>query len=111
MGEWLLARDGAQLQSEVMIVPHHGSKTSSTAEFIAQVNPKLAIASVAKDNRWNLPNPQVVARYQAQQVEWLDTGQAGQISLFFYPDQLDWFTQRSLGWQPWYRQMLRKGVE
>lgn len=51
-----------------MIVPHHGSKTSSTAEFIAQVNPKLAIASVAKDNRWNLPNPQVVARYQAQQV-------------------------------------------
>ncbi|HGH6006941.1 TPA: DNA internalization-related competence protein ComEC/Rec2 [Vibrio cholerae] len=111
MGEWLLARDGAQLQSEVMIVPHHGSKTSSTAEFIAQVNPKLAIASVAKDNRWNLPNPQVVARYQAQQVEWLDTGHAGQISLFFYPDQLDWFTQRSLGWQPWYRQMLRKGVE
>ncbi|HGS4672637.1 MULTISPECIES: DNA internalization-related competence protein ComEC/Rec2 [Vibrio] len=111
MGEWLLARDGVQLQSEVMIVPHHGSKTSSTAEFIAQVNPKLAIASVAKDNRWNLPNPQVVARYQAQQVEWLDTGQAGQISLFFYPDQLDWFTQRSLGWQPWYRQMLRKGVE
>ncbi|WP_221886794.1 DNA internalization-related competence protein ComEC/Rec2 [Vibrio cholerae] len=111
MGEWLLARDGAQLQSDVMIVPHHGSKTSSTAEFIAQVNPKLAIASVAKDNRWNLPNPQVVARYQAQQVEWLDTGQAGQISLFFYPEQLDWFTQRSLGWEPWYRQMLRKGVE
>ncbi|WP_254388803.1 DNA internalization-related competence protein ComEC/Rec2 [Vibrio cholerae] len=111
MGEWLLARDGVQLQSDVMIVPHHGSKTSSTAEFIVQVNPKLAIASVAKDNRWNLPNPQVVARYQAQQVEWLDTGHAGQISLFFYPDQLDWFTQRSLGWQPWYRQMLRKGVE
>ncbi|ENM3919677.1 DNA internalization-related competence protein ComEC/Rec2 [Vibrio cholerae] len=111
MGEWLLARDGVQLQSDVMIVPHHGSKTSSTAEFIAQVNPKLAIASVAKDNRWNLPNPQVVARYQAQQVEWLDTGQAGQISLFFYPEQLDWFTQRSLGWEPWYRQMLRKGVE
>ncbi|HGS4444805.1 TPA: DNA internalization-related competence protein ComEC/Rec2 [Vibrio cholerae] len=111
MGEWLLTRDGVQLQSDVMIVPHHGSKTSSTAEFIAQVNPKLAIASVAKDNRWNLPNPQVVARYQAQQVEWLDTGQAGQISLFFYPEQLDWFTQRSLGWEPWYRQMLRKGVE
>ncbi len=111
MGEWLLARDGVQLQSDVMIVPHHGSKTSSTAEFIVQVNPKLAIASVAKDNRWNLPNPQVVARYQAQQVEWLDTGQAGQISLFFYPEQLDWFTQRSLGWEPWYRQMLRKGVE
>ncbi|CSA00299.1 Rec2-like protein [Vibrio cholerae] len=66
---------------------------------------------MAKDNRWNLPNPQVVARYQAQQVEWLDTGHAGQISLFFYLDQLDWFTQRSLGWQPWYRQMLRKGVE
>ncbi|WP_257152806.1 DNA internalization-related competence protein ComEC/Rec2 [Vibrio cholerae] len=111
MGEWLLARDGVQLQSDVMIVPHHGSKTSSTAEFIVQVNPKLAIASVAKDNRWNLPNPQVVARYQAQQIEWLDTGQAGQISLFFYPEQLDWFTQRSLGWEPWYRQMLRKGVE
>ncbi len=71
-----------------MIVPHHGSKTSSTAEFIAQVNPKLAIASVAKDNRWNLPNPQVVARYQAQQVEWLDTGQDGQISLFSI--QISW---------------------
>ncbi|WP_176466010.1 DNA internalization-related competence protein ComEC/Rec2 [Vibrio metoecus] len=111
MGEWLLARGGALLSSEVMIVPHHGSKTSSTAEFIAKVEPRMAIASLAKDNRWNLPNPQVVERYQSQQSDWLDTGHAGQISLFFYPDQLDWFTQRGVGWVPWYRQMLRKGVE
>ncbi|WP_430472237.1 DNA internalization-related competence protein ComEC/Rec2 [Vibrio misgurnus] len=111
LGEWLLARDGVVLQSDVMLVPHHGSKTSSTAEFIAQVQPQLAIASLAKDNRWNLPHPQVVARYQQQQVQWLDTGQMGQISLFFYPDQLDWLAQRRRYWEPWYRQMLRKGVE
>lgn len=111
MGEWLLARDGVELQSDVMIVPHHGSKTSSTAEFIAKVAPQLAIASLAKENRWNLPNRQVVERYQKQQIEWLDTGQSGQISLFFYPNHLDWFTQRGFGWEPWYRQMLRKGVE
>ncbi|EEY98397.1 predicted hydrolase of the metallo-beta-lactamase superfamily [Vibrio sp. RC586] len=111
MGEWLLARDGVPLQSDVMIVPHHGSKTSSTAEFIMKVEPRLAIASLAKDNRWNLPNPQVVERYQNQQAQWLDTGQLGQISLFFYPEQMDWVAQRSLGWEPWYRHMLRKGVE
>lgn len=111
MGEWLLARDGALLQSDVMIVPHHGSKTSSTAEFIAKVEPRLAIASLAKDNRWNLPHQQVVERYQNQQVQWLDTGQKGQISLFFYQEQMDWFAQRGLGWEPWYRHMLRKGVE
>lgn len=111
MGEWLLARDGVPLQSDVMIVPHHGSKTSSTAEFIAKVEPRLAIASLAKDNRWNLPHQQVVERYQNQQVQWLDTGQKGQISLFFYQEQMDWFAQRGLGWEPWYRHMLRKGVE
>ena len=59
----LLRRDRANLRSDVLLVPHHGSKTSSTAEFIAAVAPKLAIFAVGYRNRFRHPHPDVVARY------------------------------------------------
>ncbi len=110
-GEWLLAREGVKLKSDIMLVPHHGSKTSSTHRFIEAINPDVAIASLAKGNRWNLPNPEVVERYQDQGIRWLDTGEAGQVSVKFRAENRHLSTIRLYEWEPWYRQMLRKGVE
>lgn len=111
VGEWLLARDSAVISSDVMLVPHHGSNTSSTSHFIQTVNPGIAIASLAKGNRWNLPHRDVVERYNNQGVKWLDTGESGQITLQYRAENRRLFSMRQDGVIPWYRQTLRKQVE
>lgn len=111
VGEWLLSRDAEPLQSDILIVPHHGSQTSSTQAFIENVNPQLAIASLAKGHRWRLPHPEVFARYQALDIPWLDTGEVGQITIRYDQYDRQIITQRQCTFTPWYRQMLRKEVE
>ena len=58
----MLAR-GAVLRSDVLVVPHHGSKTSSTAAFIDAVAPRWAMFSVGYRNRFRHPHASVVERY------------------------------------------------
>ena len=64
----LLAR-GAALQSEVLIVPHHGSRTSSTAPFLDAVAPRVAVVQAAYRSRFGHPAPDVLARYAARGIE------------------------------------------
>ncbi|PKO47318.1 MAG: DNA internalization-related competence protein ComEC/Rec2 [Betaproteobacteria bacterium HGW-Betaproteobacteria-22] len=58
------ADSGAKLKSDVLIAPHHGSKTSSSSEFLQEVQPSLAIFTAGYLNRFKHPRPEVVARYQ-----------------------------------------------
>lgn len=111
VSEWMLSRKGSALKSDVMLVPHHGSKTSSSRRFIAAVSPMLAIASLAKGNRWGMPNREVVDRYQSINAKWLDTGESGQITIRVGAEDWNYHSIRQDRAQPWYRQMLRKGVE
>jgi competence protein ComEC len=53
----------ATLKSDVMIVPHHGSKTSSTVSFVEAVAPSVAVFTVGYLNRFKHPRPEVSARY------------------------------------------------
>ncbi len=53
------------LHSTVLIVPHHGSSTSSTAVFLAAVQPDQAVMQVGLHNRYGHPSPEVVERYDA----------------------------------------------
>ncbi|MDX8404567.1 MAG: DNA internalization-related competence protein ComEC/Rec2, partial [Mariprofundus sp.] len=48
-----------------MLIPHHGSRTSSTAPLLQALRPELAIAQTAAHNRYGFPRPEVVARYRA----------------------------------------------
>ena len=59
----MLARDAAALQAEVLLVPHHGSKTSSTPAFLDAVSPSVGLLSVGYRNRFRHPHETVVARY------------------------------------------------
>ena len=61
----LLQRDAAALASDVLVVPHHGSRTSSTPAFIAATAPGWAIFPVGYRNRFRHPNAEVWARWQA----------------------------------------------
>jgi competence protein ComEC len=64
----LVARHGPALRSDVLIVPHHGSRTSSTPGLIQAVRPSVAVFQAGYRNRFGHPAPDVVARYREQGV-------------------------------------------
>ncbi|GAB7523692.1 hypothetical protein PBS_26770 [Paraburkholderia sp. 2C] len=65
----LLARDRDALRAQVLLVPHHGSKTSSTEPFLDSIEPLIAIFQVGYKNRFHHPYPGVFARYAARHIE------------------------------------------
>lgn len=111
IAEWILVREGEKLDSDILIVPHHGSKTSSIPAFIAAVSPEVAVASLAKGGRWKLPDENVVERYQKAGAKWLDTGHSGQVLFDVSPQSYQVSALRERKGKTWYRQMLRNGVE
>lgn len=60
--------DDARLRSDVMVVPHHGSRTSSTAAFLDTVRPAVAVIQVGYRSRYGHPAPDIVARYRAHGI-------------------------------------------
>jgi competence protein ComEC len=64
----LLARSPSLLHSDVLLVPHHGSRTSSTPDFVAAVGAREAVIPVGYRNRFNHPRPDVVGRYAASRL-------------------------------------------
>ncbi len=79
-GEEVLMKEHRSLESKILKVPHHGSKTSSTAELIRVVKPKIAIIQVGKNN-FGHPAPEVLERYQDENVKMLRTDEKGAILL------------------------------
>ncbi len=73
----MLARAAAALRSEVLLVPHHGSKSSSTPAFLDAVAPTLGVLSVGHRNRYGHPHESVVARYAARTIRLHRTDREG----------------------------------
>jgi len=61
----LVRREPTRLRSDLLVVPHHGSRTSSTPSFIASVQPEVAAFTPGYLNRFNHPRPEIVERYTA----------------------------------------------
>ncbi|MBA3788986.1 MBL fold metallo-hydrolase [Patescibacteria group bacterium] len=79
--DWLIKLDAAdgELKSDVLKVGHHGSKYSTSDEWLAAVNPKTVAISVGKDNRYGHPAPDTLARIQNQGAKILATEDLGTI--------------------------------
>jgi len=60
-GEML--RAGVDVSADILKVAHHGSRTSSSTGFLLAANPSLAVASVAAENSYGLPDEDILARY------------------------------------------------
>jgi competence protein ComEC len=56
---------GQDLKSDIMVVPHHGSLTSSSQEFLNKVAPKYALYPVGLDNQYGFPKAGVLDRYES----------------------------------------------
>jgi competence protein ComEC len=67
-GELEILRREPQLDARVLVVPHHGSRTSSSPEFIDAVAPTVGIVSVAHRSRFRHPHPAVLARYRERGI-------------------------------------------
>lgn len=75
----LLNEHADKLPAELLIVPHHGSKTSSTDEFITAVHPKYAVFTVGYLNRFGHPKQEVVQRYAHSGAELLRSDEDGAV--------------------------------
>jgi len=78
--EKLLVHRGKIDATDVVVVPHHGSRTSSSKVFVDATGAALAIVSSGYRNRWGLPKPDVVARWQASGADVLNTADTGAVS-------------------------------
>ncbi|MCG8434086.1 MAG: DNA internalization-related competence protein ComEC/Rec2 [Gammaproteobacteria bacterium] len=66
-----------KLASRILVVPHHGSGTSSTGAFIQAVRPEFALVSAGFQNRWGFPKAEVTERYRRHGVHVLNTAASG----------------------------------
>ena len=80
-GERTLLSQIPELQAEVIIVPHHGSATSSTMALVDAMTARYAVVSSAYENRWGFPRPEVRARWEASGAQMVTTGASGAITI------------------------------
>ncbi|RAO75107.1 DNA internalization-related competence protein ComEC/Rec2 [Dyella jiangningensis] len=78
----------------VLTVPHHGSRTSSSAAFLAGTDPTLALISSGWRNRFGHPHPLVVKRYEDAGIPWLNSATSGAIEVNFPPDAAPYVATR-----------------
>ncbi len=82
--EQVLLRERAPLlRADVLVVPHHGSRTSSTHAFVRAVAPAIAVVGCGYRNRFGHPRPDVVARYAAIGARVVRTDFAGALAFTF----------------------------
>ncbi|MBC7680873.1 MAG: DNA internalization-related competence protein ComEC/Rec2 [Ferruginibacter sp.] len=72
-----LVASHAALKADVLLVPHHGSKTSSSPAFLDAVQPRFALVQAGYRNRFGHPAPPVLARYQERGIPVVDSSHCG----------------------------------
>jgi competence protein ComEC len=82
------------LRSDVLVVPHHGSRTSSTAQFIAGVAPRWAVVPAGYRNRFGHPNREVLERYRSAGAAIARTDLDGAVSVRLGTAQVSLDTER-----------------
>ncbi|HSW18295.1 MAG TPA: DNA internalization-related competence protein ComEC/Rec2, partial [Ramlibacter sp.] len=73
----LVAAHAPELRADLLLAPHHGSKTSSTAAFLAAVRPRIVLVQAGYRNRFGHPAAPVVARYDALPAQVLVSPECG----------------------------------
>jgi competence protein ComEC len=92
----LVSGQREDLDVDLLLVPHHGSRSSSSEAFLQAASPQLAVLSAGYRNRYGLPHPQVMARYRELGVEVRTTALEGAVDV-----QID--SERGLVTAPAYR--------
>ncbi|MDO8705695.1 MAG: DNA internalization-related competence protein ComEC/Rec2 [Sulfuricaulis sp.] len=98
----LIEQWGSRLRSDVLVAPHHGSKTSSTPEFIETVAPRYVLFPVGYRNHYHHPNPAVVERYVERGIAMRDSPTAGALEFHLTAAGLEATAYRARHRRYWY---------
>lgn len=90
-----------RLMADILLVPHHGSKTSSSGAFLDAISPQVAIFQVGYRNRYGHPHPHVWQRYAARDIERLRTDMTGAVIVQTDGDALNVQTARAMRPRYW----------
>ncbi|AAZ97712.1 DNA internalization-related competence protein ComEC/Rec2 [Thiobacillus denitrificans ATCC 25259] len=82
-GELELLESGQDIGATVLVAGHHGSRTSSIAEFVDRVHPEHVVFTVGHRNRFGHPHPEVVGRFREAGSQVLRSDRAGLVRLTF----------------------------
>jgi competence protein ComEC len=92
--EQVMVQNGRPVQAVVFKAGHHGSDTSSTADFLAAVQPQIVVISVGEENNFGHPHPAVLERLTAAGAAVLRTDQIGTIEVVSDGEQMWWQAHR-----------------
>ncbi|MES2224648.1 MAG: MBL fold metallo-hydrolase [Patescibacteria group bacterium] len=81
---FLVKAEPLELHADLLKLGHHGSKYSSSAEYLKAVAPTLGLVSAGVDNKYGHPNADVLGRLDAAVIPWVSTQQKGTVE--FYTD-------------------------
>ncbi len=85
---WLVKNYGENLKANVLIAPHHGSKTSSTARFLQAIKPEYILIPAGYRNQFGHPHPDVLLRYENIKTKWLNSADSGAITISVFDNAL-----------------------
>jgi competence protein ComEC len=84
---WLTKQQREQLKVDVLIAPHHGSNTSSSAEFLSAVSPRWVLIPAGYRNRFKLPRHEVLERYHRYGISAFNVSKTGALMVDFRADK------------------------
>ena len=85
----LLGQYGEGLRAEVLVVAHHGSKTSSSQAFVAQVAPEWVLFPLGYRNRYRFPHPMVYRRFDRRGSHLFDSAQHGALTVHLHESGIE----------------------
>jgi len=94
-------KGNVNLSADVLVAPHHGSKTSSSHDFISKVSAKSVVFSTGYLNRWHMPNESVVARYKTANYRIYNTADDGMVEISILDEKLKIKSYRKDLWPFW----------
>lgn len=90
-------------RKQIFMAPHHGSKTSSTHQFLEGINPDWAFAQTGYQNRYRHPSREVIARYESRGLKLLNTSDTGALFWKFEGKKLYFDAWRESNRRIWHR--------
>ncbi|MFW5443633.1 MAG: DNA internalization-related competence protein ComEC/Rec2 [Methylococcaceae bacterium] len=92
---WLTDNVQQQLESTILVAPHHGSKTSSSLLFLKQVNPAVILIPAGYKNRFSFPHKEVLERFNKIDVAWFNVADEGSVIVELKTDSFQLQSVRS----------------
>lgn len=94
VAEEAVLKNGANIDCDLMKIGHHGSSTSSTAEFLDAATPKVGIISCGRDNAYGHPHSEVIKSLESRGIRYYVTADSGDISVISDGKDYSVYTER-----------------